>query len=278
MIKKGLQDTPEDPHDFPLGSLVRLPKLEELPEEFVLETISVKDQKDTDFCTAFASCLLSEMQEGVVLSPEYQFALSKNLSGGIDEWGQNIRAMLKSHTKAGALEQKDAPYSLENKDPDFLRRLANWPAELIQKIGFHKKKSFAKITGPYDHFDNIRATIWKFRNEKRGALSGLLWQWGLDEYELTGTNNEGQGHALPYIGWSRNGIISQNSAGKEAGILGRHNISKETINHFVERYGAYMMIDLSPDELRYYLENGIKLEDNWITAIRKSLFSFMLCR
>lgn len=279
MIKQGLRETPEDLRDLETGALLRLPKLSELPDRFSLDTLGVKDQKDTDFCTAFATCTVSEMQEGVELSPEYSFALSKALSGDPDEWGQDIRVALKAHTKVGAIKKKDAPFSLENEPDSFLRRIANWPGYLKEKAGEHRKKAFLKITGPYDHYDNIRATIWHFWmkfGEKRGIVSGIKWQWGIDEFLLKGTSNDGFGHCIPYIGWellrNEEGLVVQNSAGKSAGILGRHLASRDTVNHFVSRYGAYMMIDLSPEEVQWYLENKLKLTDNWLFRLWKILW------
>src|SRR3990167_314925 len=127
MIKQGLNQTPPDSRDFALVAIVRLPNLTDLPDRFMLEPISMKDQMDSDFCTAYASCLLSEMQEGVELSPEYSFALSKMLTGDPETWGQDIRAALKAHVKIGAIKQKDAPYSLKSKTVDFLRIFENWP-------------------------------------------------------------------------------------------------------------------------------------------------------
>lgn len=271
-ITKGLRETPKDERDFQLGALVSLPKLSELPISFKLPALGVKDQKGTDFCTAFASCLISEMQEGIELSPEYSFALSKEISGDPDEWGQDIRTALKVHTKKGALAQKEAPYSLLNKEPEFLRHLKNWPPELQEKIGFHKKKSFFKITGPYDHYDNIRAAIWKFRNEKRGVISGVIWAWPLEEYLLEGTLNQGFGHCISYIGWEKDGLLVQNSAGTEAGRQGLHLMSRATANHFAQKYGAYMMIDLSPEEAKYCLDHGIKIEDNWLIRFFKIIW------
>ncbi len=288
-LKAGLRPTPHDHRDFPLaddpsrklGGLVTLPKLEELPERFVLEPLSLKDQGESDFCTAFASTLLSEMQEGVVLSPEYSFALGKLLSRDPDEWGQDIRKALKAHVKIGAIEQSDAPFSLENKDQDFLRRFMNWPDTLLQKTALHRKQSFAEITGPYDHYDNIRASIWKFQKEKRGVISGVNWSWPLDEFILGGISDEGFGHCIPFIGWDKDGLIVQNSVGERAGMKGRHLMDRDTINHFVSKYEAFMLIDMNPEDAQYYLDNGIKLDDNWVVGIFKaiaSLFSLTLKR
>lgn len=279
MIQKGLRETPEDTRDFPLGALITLPNLSDLPERFALDALDVKDQGATDFCTAFASCTVSELQEGVLLSPEYSFAVSKMLSRDPEEWGQDIRKALKAHTKVGAIEQKDAPFSLENKTPEFLREFSNWPGHLLPLAGFHKKKTYWKITGPYDHYDNIRAALYFFRNEKRGVVSGVVWQWPVETFFLEGTGDNGFGHCIAYLGWDRlpknEGLVMQNSAGPEAGITGRHLVSRETVNKFVDKFGAYMLIDLSSEEAEWHLNNEVKLHDNWLVGFVKIILSFL---
>jgi len=99
----GLLPLPKDKRDFSLGALYKQPKLEELPESFDLGEMRVKNQGDTDYCTAYASCLASEFQEDVSLWPDYTFAASKKISGNKDAWGQNLRHACKGQTKYGAI-------------------------------------------------------------------------------------------------------------------------------------------------------------------------------
>jgi hypothetical protein len=261
LLKGGLNLTPKDERDFLLGAIITLPKLSELPESFSFETLNVKDQKDTDYCTAFASCLVSELQEEVELCPEWSFAASKEISGDADKFGQDIRVAMKTHQKVGAIEKKVSPYSLENKEDSFLRKIANWPKNLYNFALFHSKESYFKITGPYDHYDNIRASIWKFRDMKRGVVTGVVWSWNLSDVLLTGISENGSGHCIPIKGWNKEGEEVQNSYGLQAGKNGIHFISRETVNHFVEMYGAYMFVDISPEKAHYYLERGVKIEE-----------------
>src|SRR3990167_7919152 len=93
----GLKETPKDNRDFLLGSIFRLPKLEELPNEFIFDIQKIEDQLDSDFCSAFSSSYLSELQEDVDLEPSLSFAISKVISGDPAEWGQDIRSAMKSH-------------------------------------------------------------------------------------------------------------------------------------------------------------------------------------
>ncbi len=196
------------------------------------------------------------------------------MSGDIDEAGQDLRTALRAHVKYGAVPKTLTDLSLDNHDQSFLRRISSWPAGLFVSARAQKKKAFVKITGPYDHFDNIRATIYKFSLEKRAVVMGLIWNWSLQEEILDGGSDVGSGHAICSIGWQEMGLVLQNSYGLSAGVDGCHIITRKTVNLNVEKYGAYMFVDLSPDEVAWMLEHGIKLEDNWFKAIFKALTSW----
>ena len=166
-IKGGLKPTKKDNRDFQLGKIITLPKLSELPKEFELEPLSIKDQGDTDFCTAFATCGMRELQEKKELNPYWSFAVSKIISGDPEEWGQDIRTALKSHIKYGAIEEKGVEYwRKEDHQGEPIEKIAryieNYPKELFEKAKKHLAQSFFLVTGHYDHFDNIRASILVF--------------------------------------------------------------------------------------------------------------------
>ena len=108
----GLKELEKDERDFSLGAIFTLPALSELPEEYLLETLEIKNQGDTDMCAAFAATTLSEIQEEVLLSPEYAFAKTKEIEGDFLSWGTNLRSICKMMTKIGIIEAKDTPYSL----------------------------------------------------------------------------------------------------------------------------------------------------------------------
>ena len=106
----GLNPLPPDNRDFKLGAAFTLPALSELPAEFEHPILGISDQGNSDMCGAFSSCSASELQEGVKLVPEYQFALIKELEGGdVDSFGADLRSIMKSHVKIGALEEKYRP-------------------------------------------------------------------------------------------------------------------------------------------------------------------------
>ncbi|MDP1570821.1 MAG: hypothetical protein Q8L86_12555 [Vicinamibacterales bacterium] len=243
----GLKPLSVDPRDRSLGAAFRLPPLSELPSSFRHVPLSIKDQGVSDLCTAYATCGASELQEGVELCPEYSFAVTKDLMGDPEEWGADLRVAMKSHVKVGAIEKGHI-----SAIPAVPRRLSSWPADLKDKAVVHAKGSFMEITGPYDHFDNIRAAIWLFRNEKRAVPFGVRFGWPLDQIMMNEPNDAGEGHAMYAVGWDLlvhdDYLVVVGSAGRGAGSNGIHYFSRSIINKYVALYGAYMFADLTKEE------------------------------
>ena len=158
------------------------------------------------------------------------------------------------------------------KDRNFLADYKNWPSELDWQAGAHKQKSYFKVVGQFDPFDNLRASLFLY---KRPAVLGLIWGWPLTQVFLQGTPSAGFGHAITAIGYDRkNGedfLIIQNSYGLQAGDKGRHYLSRETYNTYYEMFGCFMFIDLPPDEAKFHNKWKLPLKYNWIAKI---VFSF----
>ena len=140
-----LRETPPDERDFSLGAITKLPELSEIPDDFMLDGIEIKDQKSTDFCTQFACCGMSQLQEGVSLSPEWSFARTKQITGDVNGYGEDLRTAVATHVKVGAVEAKDVPFSVRTKSSEFLRRIENYPPELEKKAFVHMKQSYVKV-------------------------------------------------------------------------------------------------------------------------------------
>ncbi len=279
-ILGGLNPTPRDDRDFPLGKIVDLPHPDTLPKRFRLNPpFEVKDQKDSDFCTATMSTGISELQEDVELSPEWSFAVSKEMTRDVDAWGQNLRDALLAHVKVGAVAKTSVPFSLETKDVMFCRNIHNYPSYLKELAVRYRKQSLFKVVGPYDHFDNIRSAMYLFRDEKRAAGFGTLFPWRSNQKIMKEPPKNGGGHAMYTYGWDViDGVqylVVRNSYGKKAGDNGDHYFSRGVINEMVEMYSSYMLIDLDPETAKYYLENSIKLYDNWVVQFVKTFFALI---
>lgn len=270
----GLQELQKDYRDFVLGRVFDLPDLSELPDEFMIsDDLIIKDQGSSDYCTAYATCCASELQEGVELVPEFSFAASKSISGNKDSWGQDLRSACKGHVQYGALATFD--YSEDGEDP---RDLETW-LQYLGRAKNHKKESFFSVEGKYDSFDNIRASMWKFRAQKRAVPIGLVWNWSTEQYELVNVSQSGSGHAMCVVGWSKDGFLYVvNSYGKEAGKDGIHKISREIINEFVPRFGAFMFIDMPKTEAKMRNKYGIMENDSFITAIVKIIQYYLMIK
>jgi len=244
--KFGLRDTPRDDRDFNLGAYTSLPDLSELPESFELKPLRTENQGDTDFCSAYMSTGMSELQEGVELDPWWSFAVSKKISGGLDDWGQDIRSALKAHLKPyGAIEH--TPVSITATEA---RDINNWNDNLFDEAKKHRKQSYFKVNGRGESFDIVKKAIWKYRDEKRAVGTGLIWSWNLNQAILEGTQDYGFGHAVYILGWEKEHMVIQNSYGDTGTGGGRHLVARETINHFVKRYGAWMFIDEDPNKIK----------------------------
>ena len=130
----GLKKLPDDKRDFKLGFVFDLPKLDELPETFEHKPYDILDQGGSDFCSAFARAGQKAIMEGKMPFAPALFAISKEISGDVDEWGQDMRSAFKASLKSAPMVE-DTPQNLKNalqqRDYVFLRDIANYPVEYI---------------------------------------------------------------------------------------------------------------------------------------------------
>lgn len=280
MKNTGLKELPKDDRDFQLGAIFDLPFREVIPDNFRLEQPKVKNQGASDYCSAFATTSMSEIQEGVELSPLYSFALGKSITKDSDAWGQDLRTAMKAHVKFGDIPERIAEFKVPGSLGDKgLRDLDMWKGGYKDIRGAYRKKTYFKVTGPYKPFDNIRSAIWKFREQKQAVALGVLWSWKTDDKFLTVENSKRGtfGHALFILGWDTIGgetyLVAQNSFGEGAGEGGLHHVSRDIINNYAEKYGAFMMVDLDPEEARQKISSGIQEGDGWLVQIIKRSFS-----
>ena len=277
--KSSLKPLPKDDRDLMVGAFYVLPSLAELPPSFSLgEPMWIGDQNaedNSDFCSAYATCGMSMYQEGEPLSPPFSFAASKELSEDKDTWGQDLRTACKAHQKYGALAQGDTPEGVFVLSPTQRRDFSLYPAEAKNDALKHCKQSYWKVTGFYDAYDDVRATLWKFQEEKTPILIGVKWGWQLSQYKLD-TVKDGFGHAIYVIGWNEEGLLVVNSAGKHAGRGGVHVMTREVINEFIPVFGAFAFTDMPSDEAKLSVKANVNEQTPWWVALIKRFLTLWL--
>jgi hypothetical protein len=264
----GLKPLPKDERDFRLGVLFPKPIIVPDIDFSVGEQLEIKDQLDSDMCTAFAVTAASELQEGVTLSPEFQFAKIKELEGSINQWGANLRTALKSATKFGSLEKVKAPFNLKYKDRDFLANWLNWPKVLDEEAKTHIKESYFEADTGKDMFDSIRSALWINREKYRAVITGANWRqswtWAEDAVIPTEYEPNGFGHAFIITGQKMiNGLphlVAQLSNGTDIGDRGLFYFGREVVNREFN-FGAFCFVDLSKGEAKILNNWGLSI--NW---------------
>lgn len=257
MKNTGLIPTRRDIRNFNHEVQFGAANLSELPKTGLgRKPLSIKDQKQTYWCTGFGSATASEYIEGIVMSPEFQIAKIGEIMGGPVKTGATVAAMMKALRLFGSLPQKDAPFSLE-KDGETIADWTLWPRELNQKSDdYLKASSYDVMRGSYDTFDNIRSALWKAKQDGEERVAIVASQW-FENWTGNGIMRRGIGafywHCWLIIDWTEvNGepvLIAQNSYGKNWGNDGLAYFSREAINQLAEHpmNDVQMVRDLTPE-------------------------------
>lgn len=220
--------------------------------------VTIKDQGDTDFCTAAALMAVSELHEGVELSMEYQMALTKELEGNPETWGADPLDALKVVVNVGSLDVNNAPFTLALNGRDYCANIRNWPPHLRELAKAHKKKAFFKVDGNNELFDSIRSALWLNRAHNRAVFAGIYWQegWtgaagGVIPALAVASKETGVPHALAIIGQKNIGgrlyLKAQLSNGTAIGDAGFFFLPRDIANQLVF---AYTVEDADPEDVK----------------------------
>lgn len=288
-IHDGLKPLTYDKRDFNHAKLFGGIKndLPGLPKEGLgRKPISIKDQEDSNYCTAFTVSEASEYQEGVELSPEYQTAKVGQIVGQPIFNGAQPRDAMKSATVYGSLEKSVSPYIFQNDGWQYPAQYQSYNTFLDEDAKVHKKGSYFSVTWGWpddlDPFDSARLALWQAKNEK-----GVVMVFGLWYGEF---NNPENGivpvpvkpfitrHAYIVYDWcEKNGIIylkAQLSQGKDFGDEGTLYMSREAFNaSLIDRgagTGMYIFRDLDAANLK---SNKVNL--TWWDIIKKIFNRFV---
>ena len=270
-IGGGLTELPSDDRDISVGAMYRL-----LPypnQSFIVAPpLKIKDQGDSDLCAAYTVTEVSEDQEGIELSPEFQFAMMKELEGDYTTWGANLRMAMKSAVKVGSITQANNPHKLAEKGRDFVANWKNYPPVHAMTAETHRKDYYMSAEGGKDPFDSIVRALWTFRNERRTVATGMLWrnEW-TDAPQGIIPESYGAGafgHAFKFFGQKFFGdkpyLMAQLSNGTEIGDGGIFYFPRSVVNNECT-FGNFMFKDLpetitkeQAQEKSYYYRRGVR--------------------
>ena len=257
--KSGGKPRKKDYRDFSHSKRFGLASLIDLPLEYdVGLPMFIKDQGTTDLCAAMGSVAVSEDQEGVELSAEWQFQKIKQLTGNWKAYGADPDSAIRA-LKIGSLEQKDSPFTWQKNGRDFIANPLNWDRALEGKAERHRKVADYRVDGPYDHFNNIRSALYNSRGEKKSVLVGTRWLEGWNYTNGIVPREESTfitWHIYKIRGWKiKNGephLIAQLSQGQSFGENGLLYFPKEVINREFSVRGSFARTfgDDDPEEIK----------------------------
>lgn len=235
-----------NPDKIRVGQVIQIPP----------RPMTILNQLDLDFCTAFATSELQKAIWGTDFDPFYQFAKIKQVRGEYTSYGANLRDAANAVIKYGSLPIQYAPYThdIGNKNDESRDFLANWKNYPDTLDIFAKKDAdvgYFTIDGAYDVFDNIRSAMQIHIQERRAISFGLFWH---DEWteapggiipDIMPNDSQGGGHNIAIIGQKTiNGelyLVLQQSWGDTAGDHGLYYFPRNIIDLSArEGYGAYM--------------------------------------
>lgn len=270
-IGGGLIAALEDERDFSFGSVYGLPELSDLPSKYkTSDPLKIKDQGDTDLCTAFAITSVSEDQEQTTLSPEYQFAMTKQIIGKPDGWGADLRSACKAIVKFGSLPDFRVPDDLKlNGNRDKIADWTNWPKGIGLYAKTHRKKSYFKIPSHMLPFDAMRAVLWQTRKEERSIFTGASWQtqWTTANggYVNDADGVPSYGHAFKIFGWENEYLLAHLSNGTEVGDHGLFYFHRNAVNK-VFTFSGYTLQDIDPEKAKWHIEKRITINESWLKS------------
>jgi len=240
----------------------------ELPQEdfMVAESIEIKDQMDSDMCTAFAATAVSEDQEGVKLAPEWFFAKVKQVIGDYTGYGADPRSACDAAVRFGFLESSYTEHSLTTDSRDSLANWSNWDFGFDIRAIKHRKKSYFKIDGGGDLFDSIRGFLWENKDRKQSVFTGTYWQpeWTFVKDGIASKDSANEpvnAHAFKVAGQKIiEGVphlVIINSYGYGIGDQGRFYFPREVVNRFLFAY-AFMDLPSEAGKLNWNLLQKVK--------------------
>lgn len=266
---------------YHVGAYLTLPPLSQVPEEHVAHVPSewILNQAEydpfNDECAGCASSIAASLLDGERLDPHFPWMMARTRAEyTLEDFGCTNKDIALAWCKVGGIRFVDAPFTFKdarNKIAD----ITNWDIKgfLPKAVEYRKSASVFWISPSqgYDAFDTWRAAVTKlnkmYPGKQHTCVFGLRWAYTSPNIETVQPN--GTGHDTVLLGWKGGKAVLLNSQGPYSGDNGRFYVTREIFNKWAEAFGAFIMVDETPENIAYYRDNGVKLDDGWLTSLLK---------
>ncbi len=186
-----------------------------LPEEYILES-TILNQGFLPHCSSYSACAVQESQHGIPFDPEDYYKAEGVINGAVQDYGYDLRTLMATGFKYGF-----RPLSGGNPDD-------------------YKEGNYFSIDGDLDTFDNIRTALYMAKDQKKTAITGLMWYQeyleaknGIVDKNIEYKKETGL-HAIKVAGFTTIDsvpyLVLQNSWGNGVGKNGLFYFSREIVN------------------------------------------------
>lgn len=234
------------------------PALPTFPKTLARHRRPVKNQGNSLSCTAQASTLASEYQEGVSLSAEFQWKETCRQLGTYVPDGADYRTALAVHCKVGALQQEKSPFRFPIDDSQTIGNWSNWPDYPREEIEQYRKASYVQIPRVGDNFDSVRSALLRGKEQNQIVIACTRWfrEWSVPVIPSADLYTGFVGyHCHTWIDFDTiDGVeylVGQNSWGRSVGDEGFQYWPRDTVNKELSQWGcaALVFVDLTAEQI-----------------------------
>lgn len=163
-----------------------------LPKTLGRPRLSMPDQKDTQFCTAYGEAVSSSYKYGVPMSAAYQTAFESKYYGHPITQGADALGSMDAALVYDSLPKLFCSFSLDDKTPEYLADSKNYDPDLVVQARPYFPGIPYKVDGEYDTFDNIRSAL----NQEWSAGKSVVKVFGYwyNSWNIQATNPNNRGH------------------------------------------------------------------------------------
>jgi hypothetical protein len=269
----GLREKQHDGTEFAVGAVTQFPPLSTLPKEYRLDiSLDWIRTQLVDTCASEAmSNLLSHVNKEKVEALLTWVISRANGGYSVADWGVDLKSIIMGAVRVGAPHFNDSQFHT-NDDRALFADVSNWDLINQQKKAIIYKAGTAVEVKPMygaDYFDSVKMVLHRLQTP---VMIGVRWNWDSMNPNIDTPQTEGFGHAMLVTGYTVDRLIVLNSWGTGVGDKGYFYFNRAVINNDVNIFGAWTLIDETPEKIKWMIENGIFMEDrNWLVNIIKAL-------